>query len=190
MYLIAGLGNPGSKYEGTRHNMGFDVIDRLVETHHIPGNGTKFHAMYGKGLIEGEPVVLIKPLSYMNASGGPVRAMTDYFKIDVASELIVIYDDIDLPVGQLRIRRQGSAGGHNGMKDLIQKLGTQSFIRIKIGVGARPDDWDLAHYVLSRFSSDDRKIIDQAIIRASQAVSLIISDGVDAAMNTYNHKET
>ncbi len=190
MYLIVGLGNPGSKYDGTRHNIGFDVIDRLVETYHIPGNGTKFNAMYGKGRIGEDPVVLVKPLSYMNASGGPVRAMADYFKIDVESELIVIQDDIDLPVGQLRIRRQGSAGGHRGMQDLIQKLGTQNFTRIKIGVGARPDDWDLAHYVLSRFSAKDRESIDQAIIRAAEAAAMILSDGVDAAMNTYNHKET
>ena len=113
MYLVVGLGNPGRQYEATRHNMGFDVIDRLVEEHRIPQGGVKFNAMYGKGIIGGEQVLLMKPLSYMNLSGGPVRDMANYFKIDPETEMIVIYDDIDLEPGQLRIRKQGSAGGHN-----------------------------------------------------------------------------
>ena len=152
MYLIVGLGNPGRQYEATRHNMGFDVIDRLVEGYRIPQGGVKFNAMYGKGIIGGQPALLMKPLSYMNLSGGPVRDMINYFKIDPETEMVVIYDDIDLDPGQLRIRKQGSAGGHNGIKDLIQKLGTQKFIRIRVGVGAKPKDWDLADYVLGRFA--------------------------------------
>ena len=124
MYLIVGLGNPGRKYEKTRHNMGFDVIDCLVEKHGVPQSGVKFNAMFGKGLIGGERVILMKPLSFMNLSGGPVREMVNFFKIDPEKELIVIYDDIDLDPGQLRIRKQGSAGGHNGMKDIIRCLGT------------------------------------------------------------------
>ncbi len=189
MYIIAGLGNPGSKYEKTRHNMGFDVIDELVEEYNIPGTGVKFDAMYGKGRIAGEKVILVKPLSFMNLSGGPIRAMCDYFKVDPESELIVVYDDIDLEPGQLRIRKKGSAGGHNGMKDIIQKLGTQNFVRVKVGVGAKPKGWDLADYVLGRFSAEERKHIDEAIEKAAKAVAMIIQDGPDAAMNEYNRKE-
>lgn len=186
MYIIAGLGNPGSKYEKTRHNMGFDVIDELIEEYDISQAGVKFNAMYGKGVIAGEKVVLVKPLSYMNLSGGPIRAMCDYFKVDPETELIVIYDDIDLQPGQLRIRKKGSAGGHNGMKDIIQKLGTQNFLRVKVGVGAKPAGWDLADYVLSRFSKNERKEIDEAIEKAAKAAAVILKEGPDAAMNQYN----
>ena len=129
MYLVVGLGNPGREYEATRHNMGFDTIDHLVEDYNVPQGGVKFNAMYGKTMIGGEKVILMKPLSFMNLSGGPVREMANYFKIDPESELIVIYDDIDLEPGQLRIRKQGSAGGHNGIKDIIRQLGTEKFLQ-------------------------------------------------------------
>ncbi len=188
MYLIVGLGNPGRQYEATRHNMGFDTIDELVERHRIPQGGVKFNAVYGKGILGGEKAILMKPLSYMNLSGGPVREMVNYFKIDPETELVVIYDDIDLEPGQIRIRKQGSAGGHNGIKDIIRKLGTQKFLRVKIGVGAKPKDWDLADYVLSRFADSDRKLVDEAIQRAGDAVEKMISQGADAAMNEYNRK--
>ncbi len=188
MYLIVGLGNPGRQYDGTRHNMGFDTIDYLVEKHRIGQSGVKFNAMYGKGMIGGEKVILMKPLSYMNLSGGPVQEMAGYFKIDPETEMIVVYDDIDLEPGQLRIRKQGSAGGHNGIKDLISKLGTQKFLRVKVGVGAKPKGWDLADHVLSRFSTSERKIVDEAICKAGDAVEKILSEGVDAAMNVYNKK--
>ena len=188
MYLIVGLGNPGRQYEATRHNMGFDVIDKLVEEYNVPQSGVKFNAMYGKGRIEGQPVILMKPLSYMNLSGGPVRDMANYFKIDPETEMIVIYDDIDLEPGQLRIRKQGSAGGHNGIKDIIRQLGTEKFLRIKVGVGAKPKGWDLADHVLGRFSTEDRKFVDEAIEKAAKAVDIMISQGVDAAMNEYNRK--
>ena len=188
MYLIAGLGNPGKQYEATRHNMGFDTIDCLVEMHNVPQGGVKFNAMYGKGIIGGEKAILMKPLSYMNLSGGPVRDMVNYFKIDPETELIVIYDDIDLDPGQLRIRKQGSAGGHNGIKDIIRQLGTEKFLRIKVGVGAKPKGWDLADYVLGRFSTEDRKIVDEAIAKAGKAVDIMISQGPDAAMNEFNKK--
>lgn len=186
MYIIAGLGNPGQQYHKTRHNMGFDTLDCLIEKHQIPQSGVKFHAMYGKGTISGEKAVLMKPLSYMNLSGSPVRDMVQFFKIDPETQLIVIYDDIDLEPGKLRIRKQGSAGGHNGMKDIIQKLGTDKFIRIRIGVGAKPAGWDLADYVLSRFTDSDRKVVDEAIEHAAGAVEMILEKGVDAAMNCYN----
>ena len=188
MYLIVGLGNPGRQYESTRHNMGFDVIDKLVEKYQIPQAGVKFNAMYGKGRIGGQPVILMKPLSYMNLSGGPIREMANYFKIDPETEMIVIYDDIDLDPGQLRIRKKGSAGGHNGIKHIIQQLGTQNFVRIKVGVGAKPKGWDLADYVLGRFDKDDRALVEDAQERACKAVELILTDSVDAAMNEYNKK--
>ena len=175
MYLVVGLGNPGKQYEATRHNMGFDTVDRLVEDYNVPQGGVKFNAMYGKTMIGGEKVILMKPLSFMNLSGGPVREMANYFKID-------------LEPGQLRIRKQGSAGGHNGIKDIIRQLGTEKFLRIKVGVGAKPKGWDLADHVLGRFSTEDRKLVDEAIAKAAKAVDIIISQGTDAAMNEYNRK--
>lgn len=189
MYLIVGLGNPGRQYEATRHNMGFDTVDCLIEKHNVPQGGVKFNAMYGKGIIGGDKAILMKPLSFMNLSGGPVRDMVNFFKIDPEKELIVISDDIDLEPGQLRIRKQGSAGGHNGLKDIIQKLGTQNFVRIKIGVGAKPQGWDLADHVLSRFPDSERKLVDEAIREAAAAVEKIIAQGPDAAMNEYNRKK-
>ena len=189
MYLIAGLGNPGKQYEATRHNMGFDTIDCLVEEHNVPQGGVKFNAMYGKGIIGGEKAILMKPLSYMNLSGGPIQEMSSYFKIDPETELIVIYDDIDLEPGQLRVRKQGSAGGHNGIKDIIRRLGTEKFIRIRVGVGAKPKGWDLADFVLGHLSDSDRKLVDEGIRDAADAVELILSEGVDAAMNKYNRKK-
>ena len=188
MYLVVGLGNPGRQYEATRHNMGFDTIDYLVEEYKVPQGGVKFNAMYGKTVIGGEKVILMKPLSFRNLSGGPLSDMVNYFKIDPGTELIVIYDDIDLDPGQLRIRKQGSAGGHNGIKDIIRQLGTEKFLRIKVGVGAKPKGWDLADYVLGRFSTEDRKIVDEAIARAGKAVDIMISQGPDAAMNEFNKK--
>lgn len=188
MYLIAGLGNPGRQYEGTRHNMGFDVIDCLIEKHRIPQSGVKFNAMFGKGIIGGERAVLMKPLSFMNLSGGPIQETANYFKIDPETEIIVIYDDIDLEPGQLRIRKKGSAGGHNGIKDIIRRLGTDHFLRIKVGVGAKPKDWDLADHVLGRFADSERKLVDEAIVCAADAVEMILAEGADAAMNKYNVK--
>lgn len=186
MYLIAGLGNPGRQYEATRHNMGFDVIDKLVEEFNVPQAGVKFNAMYGKGRIGGEQVILMKPLSYMNLSGGPIREMANYFKIDPETELIVIYDDIDTEPGQLRVRKKGSAGGHNGIKNIIQQLGTQNFMRVRVGVGAKPKGWDLADYVLGRFDKDERQLVEEAQDRACEAVEMILADSVDAAMNKFN----
>lgn len=186
MYLIAGLGNPGKEYEKTRHNVGFDTIDELVEEYRIPQSGVKFRAMYGKGMIGSEKVILMKPLTFMNLSGEAVRAMADYFKIDVKKELIVVYDDIDLEPGHVRIRAKGSAGGHNGMKNIVQMLGTQDFARVRIGVGAKPKGWDLADHVLSRFSAQDRSLVEEAMERSCQAIRCIVEEGVDAAMNRFN----
>ena len=188
MYIIVGLGNPGKKYEATRHNMGFDVIDRLIYKHNIPCSGSKFHAMYGTGRIGTEKVILAKPLTYMNLSGTSVRELVDFYKIDPETELIVISDDIDLEPGRIRIRKQGSAGGQNGLKHIVQCLGTQKFIRIRIGTGGKPEGWELADWVLSRFTMDDRAVIDDAIVRAADAVAAICTDGIDKAMNVFNVK--
>ena len=188
MFLIAGLGNPGRQYEKTRHNMGFDTIDELIDRHRIPQGGIAHKAMYGKGMIAGEKVLAVKPLTYMNLSGESLRECVNYYKLDPETQMIFIYDDIDLEPGQIRIRKKGSAGGHNGIKSIIAQLGTQNFYRIKVGVGAKPKGWDLADYVLGRFSSDERIAVDKAIKEAADAVEMILKDGIEAAMNHYNRK--
>lgn len=188
MFLIAGLGNPGRQYEKTRHNMGFDTIDELIDRHRIPQGDIAHKAMYGKGMIAGEKVLAVKPLTYMNLSGESLREWVNYYKLDPETEMIVIYDDIDLEPGQIRIRKKGSAGGHNGIKSIIAQLGTQNFYRIKVGVGAKPRGWDLADYVLGRFSSDERIAVDKAICDAADAVEMILRDGIESAMNHYNRK--
>ena len=184
MYLIVGLGNPGRQYEATRHNMGFDVIDKLVEEYQVPQAGVKFNAMYGKGRIGGQPVILMKPLSYMNLSGGPIREMANYFKIDPETEMIVIYDDIDLDPGQLRIRKKGSAGGHNGIKSIIAHLGTDVFPRIKVGVGQ--PNVDLVKYVLGNFTKEEMEVLEESIDAATKAVREMVKNNTTAAMNKFN----
>ena len=188
MFLIAGLGNPGMKYDGTRHNMGYDVITELIDRYHVPPSGTAMKALYGKGRIEGEPVILIKPLTYMNLSGEAVQQFAHYYKIDPEKELIVIYDDIDLAPGQIRIREKGSAGSHNGMKSVIQCMGTDTFPRVRIGIGAKPENWDLADYVLTRPASDERVAIDDAIRAAADAIALIVTGEIEDAMSRFNSK--
>ena len=186
MHIIAGLGNPGRKYEETRHNMGFDVIDILSRRSGIRVETARCRALTGTGVIGGEKVLLVKPQTFMNLSGEAVSAILNYYKEDPSEALIVISDDIDLPVGHIRIRKSGSPGGHNGLKDIVSRIGTQQFIRVRIGVGRKPADWDLADYVLSRFVPADRKKIDEAEEAAAEAVELILSEGVDSAMNKYN----
>ena len=188
MFFFFFFGNPGRQYEKTRHNMGFDTIDELIDRHRIPQGGIAHKAMYGKGMIAGEKVLAVKPLTYMNLSGESLREWVNYYKLDPETEMIVIYDDIDLEPGQIRIRKKGSAGGHNGIKSIIAQLGTQNFYRIKVGVGAKPRGWDLADYVLGRFSSDERIAVDKAICDAADAVEMILRDGIESAMNHYNRK--
>ena len=169
MFIIAGLGNPGKRYENTRHNVGFDAIDELVDRYRIPGSGVSHKAMVGKGIMEGQKVLLAKPLTYMNLSGEAIRGLVDYYKIDPETELLVIYDDISLEPGNIRIRKKGSAGGHNGIKSIIAQLGTQNFQRIRIGVGEKPKNWDLADYVLGTFGKEDRPLVEEAIGNAAEA---------------------
>lgn len=188
MFIIVGLGNPTLQYEGTRHNVGFDVIDAIADKYNISVDGRKNRAYIGKGIIEGQKVILAKPQTYMNLSGESVRGLIDYYKIDEEEELLVIYDDISLDVGQLRIRKKGSAGGHNGIKNIITHLGHNVFPRIKVGVGEKPKKFDLADYVLSRFSREEREQMEEGYEKAVQAVEMIVKGEIDAAMNEYNKK--
>ncbi len=188
--IIAGLGNPGREYAHTRHNVGFDTLDILADRYDIPIDTVKFNAHIGKGVIEGRKVILLKPQTYMNLSGESVAAAVGYYKVNTGESLVVVYDDIYLDVGMVRVRKQGSAGGHNGMKDIIKRLGTEDFLRVRIGVGEKPKNYDLKDYVLSHFSEGDRERIDEGLIDAAGAVSLLLKEGADAAMNRYNRKNS
>lgn len=186
MYLIVGLGNFDRKYDNTRHNIGFTAIDKLAEEEHIDVLEKKHRAVIGKGIVAGEKCILAKPTTFMNLSGECVRELVDYYKVDETSELIVISDDVSLAVGQLRIRKKGSAGGHNGLKNIIAHLGHDRFIRIKMGVGEKPKGWDLADYVLGRFSGPELRTMEEAAERAADAIRMIITRDADAAMNAFN----
>ncbi len=186
MYLIVGLGNPGSRFDKTRHNIGFDMIDKIAEQYNIKVTNSQCKALIGTGYIEGQKVMLVKPQTFMNLSGDSVRPLLDYYKLDPEEDLIVIFDDISLPPGRIRIRKKGSAGGHNGIKDIIAKSGTQNFKRIKIGVGEKPEYFDLADHVLSRFLLIERKAIEEAMEHAEKALELLVADRTDQAMNEFN----
>ena len=188
MFIIVGLGNPGREYAHTRHNVGFDTIDVLADKYHIDVDTKKHKALIGKGFIEGQKVILVKPQTYMNLSGESVREVLDYYKVDETSELIVIYDDISLNPGQLRIRLKGSAGGHNGIKNIIQHLGGSEFLRIKVGVGEKPKGYDLADYVLGHFSKEEESEMESSKKRAAEAAAMMVSGDVEKAMNEYNRK--
>lgn len=189
MFVIVGLGNPDKKYERTRHNIGFDAIDALSRKYNIPVKEKKHKALVGTGAIEGCRVMLVKPLTYMNLSGESVGEIMNFYKLDPEEELLVIFDDISLAPGNIRIRKKGSAGGHNGIKSIIAHTGTMNFKRIKIGVGEKPKDWDLADYVLGRFDASDRKKVDDAIADAMEAAKRIACDDIDGAMNDFNAKK-
>ena len=189
MFIIAGLGNPDRQYEGTRHNAGFDVIDRIAEKYNIAVDTKKHRAYIGKGIIDGQKVILAKPQTYMNLSGESIRSLVDYYKIDEENELLVVYDDISLDVGQLRIRAKGSAGGHNGIKNIIAHLGTQVFPRIKGGVGEKPKGYDLADYVLGHFSKAERERMEEGYDHAVRAAEMIVSGQLSEAMNEFNRKK-
>lgn len=185
MYIIIGLGNPGKKYEHTRHNAGFDAIDKLAEKYNIKMDKLKHKALIGEGRIGTEKVVLVKPQTYMNLSGESIVSICQFYKPEF-DKVIVIYDDIDLDVGKLRIRKKGSAGSHNGMKSIIKCIGTQEFPRIRIGVSKPPEGWDLADFVLSRFPKEQQGDLEESFERAVLAVEEIIDSGIESAMNKYN----
>lgn len=185
MYMIAGLGNPEAKYNKTRHNIGFRVLDALAERHNIDVSERKHRGLFGKGVIGGEKVILVKPQTYMNLSGECIRAAADYYKLE-PSHIIVLFDDISLEVGKLRVRKKGSAGGHNGIKSIIAQLGTEDFPRLKFGIGGKPAYMDLADYVLGRFGAADEAAVEDGIERACGAVECILTDGFDMAMNRFN----
>ncbi len=188
MYIIAGLGNPGRKYAHTRHNVGFDAIDRLSGIYQIPVEEKKFQGLFGTGFIGGQKVALVKPQTYMNLSGECVRDFLYYYKVDPEEGLLVLFDDICLEPGSIRIRKKGSAGGHNGIKNIILHTGTQNFARVRIGVGEKPQRWDLADYVLSPFPKGDRELVDEAVDHCADAVKMILEGEIEAAMNRYNRK--
>lgn len=188
MILIAGLGNPTIRYKKTRHNIGFDTIDRVADTYGIRICRKEAKALTGSGMIAGQKVLLVKPQTYMNLSGESIGNLVQFYKLDPETEVVILYDDIHLPPGQLRIRTKGSAGGHNGIKNIIQHLGTEKFNRIRIGVGEVPLGRDQVSHVLSRFSREERKEIDEGIENAVQAVELLAAGRTDEAMNRFNRK--
>lgn len=183
MILIVGLGNPGKQYEQTRHNIGFDVIDYMANKYNIDVNREKFKGIYGEGFIENKKVILLKPLTYMNLSGESIRELADFYKLE-DDEIIVVYDDISLDIGRLRIREKGSAGGHNGIKSIIQNLGGDKFPRVKVGVGQPKDN--LVNHVLGKFSKEDREHIEKVIPVVSDAIVEIVKNDAKESMNKFN----
>lgn len=185
MYLIVGLGNPEPEYSYTRHNMGFDTINELAKKNNIQINKSKFQALYGTGTIANEKVILLKPQTYMNLSGKSIKEAINFYKIDI-DKIIIIYDDLDIEEGIIKIRKKGGAGTHNGMKSVISELHTQEFSRIRIGIGNPKKQIDLANYVLEKLQKKEYEILESAIINASKAIEDIIKLGIDNSMNKYN----
>lgn len=186
MFVIVGLGNPGREYSHTRHNVGFDTVDILADQYRISVTEKKHKAFVGKGMIEGHKVILVKPQTYMNLSGESVRQILDFYKVDETEELLVLSDDISLSVGKIRVRKKGSAGGHNGLKNIIAHLGHDQFMRVKIGVGEKPQGMDLADHVLGHFPKEERAGVEEAEKMAAKAVIAIMEKGPDFAMNQFN----
>ena len=186
-FCIVGLGNPGRQYEETKHNVGFNVIDLLAEKYEIDITKAKHKALVGDGTIRGKRVLLVKPQTYMNLSGESVREIVNFYKIP-QERFVVIYDDISLPCGSVRIREKGSHGGHNGIRNIIDQMGTDVFYRVKVGVGEKPNGWDLADYVLSKFNADDLPMMEEGKEKAVKGVELMLSRGIHEAMNRVNQK--
>ena len=189
MKLIVGLGNPGKDYAGTRHNIGFEAIQKLAYDHNIDINRAKFRAHFGEGFIGRTKVILARPQTFMNLSGEAVRDIMAFYKME-QEDLIVIYDDVSLAPGAIRVRETGSAGGHNGIKNILYHLETDEFLRVRVGIGEKPKGWDLADYVLSKFRPNEMDDIVDGITQATEAVELILSEGVKSAMNRFNKKQT
>ena len=188
MYVIAGLGNPKKEYDNTRHNIGFSVIDMLADKTGISVNTAKHKGLLGAGYLNGQKIILVKPLTYMNLSGECIREVLDYYKVDGSTNLIVIHDDISLEPGIIRVRKKGSAGGHNGLKNIIQHLGKDQFVRIKVGVGEKPAGYDLADYVLGHFTDEDWKTMGERLETAGEIIKSFCLAGIDITMNQYNKK--
>ena len=188
MKMIVGLGNPGPEYAKTRHNVGFMAIEEIKKSGSFPLERAKFQAMITKGKLEGEEVLLVRPMTYMNNSGIAVRAVMDFYKL-TPRDVVIIYDDTDLDTAAVRIRQRGSSGSHNGMKSIVQHLGTEDFPRIRIGIGKRPAEWDLADYVLSTFPPEEMAKIQEALETTSDAVKTLVKGGVDLAMNRFNTRK-
>ena len=189
MFLVVGLGNPGDKYEGTRHNVGFEVIDVLSKDFGIAVTHSEHKGLVGKGVIEGHKVILVKPQTFMNLSGECVRELLDYYDIDPMTQMVVISDDVTLSTGNIRIRKKGSAGGHNGLKNIIAHTGTTEFTRVRVGVGEVPHQGDMINHVLGRYDTKDRERVDYSFSKAKGAVLDFLNDDIDGAMNKYNVKE-
>ena len=188
MKLIIGLGNPEREYKGTRHNTGFEVIDKLSFDAQISVNKSKKRCLAGEGYIYGEKVMFVKPQTYMNASGEAVRDLLSFYKLS-AEDMLIIYDDTSLPTGRIRIRKQGGAGGHNGVKNIIYHLETDVFPRIRVGIGSKPPGWVLTDYVLGKVTADEEKEYIEGIAKAADAVLAVLNHGIDSAMNRFNESE-
>lgn len=189
LIVVVGLGNPGKKYEETRHNVGFWTVELLASRHKIKMTKLKFKSLYGEGVIAGKKVLLVKPQTYMNLSGESVRDIIAWYKVPVEN-IIIIYDDIDLDVGKLRLRPKGSAGTHNGMRSVIYQIMSHEFPRVRVGIDKPPEGWNLANYVTSKFSKQDKLKITKAVVSAADAVEEIIDSGIDQAMNKFNNVGT
>ncbi len=185
MYLIVGLGNPEKEYSNTRHNMGFDTINEIAKKNNIEIEKKKFKGLYEIGTIEGEKVILLKPQTYMNLSGESIQEAVNFYNIE-NENTIIIYDDMDIEKGDIKIRKKGGAGSHNGMKSVIQELGTEEFIRIRIGIGKPEFKNDMINYVIGKVSKDEQEILQQGVKKATEAIEEILKNGVDIAMNKYN----
>lgn len=186
MYLIVGLGNPGSEYEKTRHNMGFNVINKIAEKYNISFSKAKFNGIYGNGEIENEKVILLKPQTFMNLSGDSVIEYVNFYKVDF-DKIIIIYDDIDTVPGKIRIRKKGGPGTHNGMKSVVSRLNTENFARVRVGIGMPEFKNDLINFVIGNIPDDELKVLEIGIEKATEAIISIIKDGIDNAMNMYNN---
>ena len=187
MKIIVGLGNPGDAYQWSRHNIGFQVVDRLAEENHISISHKRFKAHYGKGLIHSQDVLLVKPLTFMNLSGFAVQRVADFYKMGLA-DLVVVHDDLDLPFGTLRIKRRGGDGGHQGVRSIIESIGGNNFLRLKVGIGRPPKGMDPTEYVLRPFDEIEKGRLSEVLLRAAECLVVLISEGIERAMNRFQRK--
>lgn len=186
MYIIVGLGNPEPEYSNTRHNMGFDTINKLAKQYEIDVSRTKFNGLYGSGVIEKQKVILLKPQTFMNLSGECVKAFVDFYKLQTATDVIVVYDDMDIEPGTVKIKKKGGPGSHNGAKSVVHELENDDFMRIRIGIGKPEEQEDRINYVIGKLQEEEGNILQQGIELAVQAIVETMKHGIDSAMNKYN----